>query len=139
MHIVMRTQFKVTLTPNSDNAAYSQYFPLPIHFNNYFMAEVPQVETNWIKIVLPVSKWKINGKLRLLVEFQRINSLISNEYVSNQTPVSTLFDAAKQLAGKSLICNFQCSQAYDCIRMVIQHSMGLVAFIFAHRTLPIEA
>ena len=55
---------------------------------------------------------KHDGKLRLLVDLRKINSLIADDYTNNNHPVSTLPDAAQHLAGKSLFCKLDCSQAY---------------------------
>ena len=71
--------------------------------------------------VLPFSKYvspifaqrKPNGKLRLLVDLRKINSLIADDYTNNNYPVSTLSDAAQHLAGNSLFCKLDCSQAYQ--------------------------
>ena len=61
-----------------------------------------------IKTTLPFSKYaspifaqkEPNGKLRLLVDLRKINNLISDDYINNNHPVSTLVDAAQHLAGK---------------------------------------
>ena len=91
--------------------------------------------------VLPFSKYpspifaqrKPNGKLRLLVDLRKINSLIADDYTINNQPVSTLSDATKHLAGKSLFCKLDCSQAYH-LQMADQRSMEMLAFNFASRT-----
>ena len=92
--------------------------------------------------VLPLSKYaspifarrKPNGKLRLLVDLRKINSLIADVYTNNNHPVSTLSDAAQHLAGKSLFCKLDCSQAYHCLQMADQTSSEMLAFSFASRT-----
>ena len=92
--------------------------------------------------VLPFSKYaspifaqrKPNGKLRLLVDLRKINSLIADDYTNNNHPVSTLSDAAQHLAGKSLFCKLDCSQAYHCLQMADQRSVEMLAFNFASRT-----
>ena len=74
---------------------------------------------------LPFSKYAVpifaqkkpNGKLRLLVDLRKINNLISDDYINNNHPVSTLVDAAQHLAGKKLFCKLDCSQAYHCLPM----------------------
>ena len=48
--------------------------------------------------------------------------------------VSTLSDAAQHLAGNSLFCKLDCSQAYHCLQMVDQRSVEMSAFNFASRT-----
>ena len=92
--------------------------------------------------VLPFSKHaspifaerKPNGKLRLLVDLRKINTLIADDYTNNSHPVSTLSDAAQHLAGKSLFCKLDSSQAYHCLQMVDQRSVEMLAFNFAGRT-----
>ena len=91
---------------------------------------------------LPFSKYaspifaqrKPNGKLRLLVDLRKINALISDDYINNNHPVSTLSDAAQHLAGKKLFCKLDCSQAYHCLQMADQRSIEMLAFNFASRT-----
>ena len=77
---------------------------------------------------------KPNAKLRLLVDLRKINGLIADDYTNNIHPVSTLSDAAQHLAGKSLFCKLDCSQAYHCLQMADQRSVERLAFIFASRT-----
>ena len=92
--------------------------------------------------VLPFSKnashifaqRKSNRKFRLLVDLKKINSLIADDYTSNNHSVSTLSDAAQHLAEKSLICKLDCSQAYHCLQMADQRSVEKLAFNFASRT-----
>ena len=75
-----------------------------------------------------------NGKLRLLVDLRKINSLIADDYTNNNHPVSTLSDAAQHLAGKSLFCKLDYSLAYHCLQMADQRSVEMLAFNFASRT-----
>ena len=91
---------------------------------------------------LPFSKYaspifaqeKPNGKLRLLVDLRKINNLIWDDYINNNHPVSTLADAAQHMAGKNLVCNLDCPQAYHCLQMTDQRSIESLAFNFASRT-----
>ena len=91
--------------------------------------------------VLPFSKYaspifaqkKPNGKLRLLVNLRKINTLIADDYTNKNHPVSTLSDAAQHLAGKSLFCKLDCSQTYHCLQMADQRSVEMLAFNFASR------
>ena len=97
---------------------------------------------NGIITVLPFSKYaspmfaqrKPNGKMRLLVDLRKINSLIADDYTIKNHPVSTLSDAAQNLAGKSLFCKLDCSQAYHCLQMADQRSVEMLPFNFASRT-----
>ena len=92
--------------------------------------------------MLPFSKYaspifaqrKPNGKLRLLVDLRKINTLIADDYTNNIHTVNILSDAAQHLAGKSLFCKLDCSQAYHCLQMADQRSVEMPAFNFASRT-----
>ena len=142
MDIGMNTEFKVKLTPKDDEAVYSQSLPMPIHLKEDLIVELALMHKYGIVAVLPFSKYaspifaqrKPNGKLRLLVDLRKIDSLIADDYTNNNHPVSTLSDAAQHLAGKSLFCKRDCSQAYHCLQMVDQRSMEMLSFISASRT-----
>ena len=94
-----------------------------------------------ISTTLPFSKYaspifvqrKPNGKLRLLVDLRKINTLIANDYISNNHPVSTLTNAAQHMAGKNMFRKLDCSQAYHCLQMADQQSIQRLAFNFANR------
>ena len=138
----MNTKFKVKLTPKDDKAVYSQSLPMPIHLKEDLNVELALMHKYGIMTVLPFSKHaspifaqrKSNRKLRLLVDLRKINRLIADDYANNNHPVSTLSDAAQHLAGKSLFCKLDCSQAYHCLQMADQRSVEMLAFIFASRT-----
>ena len=108
MDIGMNTEFKVKLTPKDDKAVYSQSLRMPIHPKEDLIVELALMHKYCIVTVLPFSKYaspifaqrKPNGKLRLLVDLRKINSLIADDYTNNNHPVSTLSDAAQHLAGK---------------------------------------
>ena len=125
MDIGMNTEFKVKLTPKDDKAVYSQSLPMPIHLKEDLIVELALMHKYGIITVLPFSKYssplfaqrKPNGKLRLLVDLWKINTLIADDYTKNNHPVSTLSDAAQHLARKSLFCKLDCSQAYHCLQM----------------------
>ena len=128
MDIGKNTEFKVKLTPKDDKAVYSQSLPMSIHLKEDLIVELALLHKYGIITVLPFSKYespifaqrKPNGKLRLLVELRKINSLIADDYTKNNHPVSTLSDAEQHLAGKSLFCKLDCSQAYHCLQMADQ-------------------
>ena len=89
----------------------------------------------FLKYASPIfARKKPNGKLRLLVDLRKINNLISDDYMNNNHPVSTLVDAAQHMAGKKLFCKLDCSQAYHCLQMAYQRSFEMLAFNFASRT-----
>ena len=142
MDIGMNTEFKVKLTPKDDKAVYSQSLPMPIHLKEDLIVELALMHKYGIITVQHFSKYaspifaqrKPNGKLRLLVDLRKINSLIADDYTNNNHPVSTLSDAAQHLAGKSLFCKLDCSQAYHCLKMADQRSVEMLAFNFASRT-----
>ena len=112
MDIGMNTEFKVKLTPKDDKAVYSQRLSMPIHLKEDLIVELALMNKYGIITVMPFSKYaspifaqrKPNGKLRLLVDLRKINSLVADDYTNNNRPVSTLSDAAQHLAGKSLFC-----------------------------------
>ena len=139
MDIGMNTEFKVKLTLKDDKAVYSQSLPMPIHLEENLIVELAPMHKYGIITVLPFSKYaspiiaqrKPNGKLRLLAGLRKINSLIAADYTNNNHPVSTLSDAAQHLAGKSLFCKLDCSQAYHCLQMADQRSVEMLAFNFA--------
>ena len=142
MDIGMNTEFKVKLTPKDDKAVYSPNLPMPIHLKEDLFVELALMHKYGIIRVLPFSKYaspifaqkKPNGKLRLFVDLRKINSLIADDYTNNNHPVSTLSDAAQHLAGKSLFCKLDCSQAYHCLQMADQRSVEMLAFNFPSRT-----
>ena len=92
--------------------------------------------------VLPLSKYaspnfeqrKPNGKVGFLVDLRKINNLIAEDYTNNNHPVSTLADAAQHLAGKSLFCKVNCTQAYHCLQMADPRSVEMLEVNFASRT-----
>ena len=130
------------LTPKDDKAAYSQSLPMPTHLKENLIVELALMQQYGIITVSPFSKYaspifaqrKPNGKLRLLVDLRKINTLIADDNTNNIHPVSTLSDAAQHLAGKSLFCKLDCSHAYHCLQMVDQRSVEMLAFNFASRT-----
>ena len=141
MDIGVNTDFKAKLTSNDDKAVYSQSLPMPIHLKGELIVELALMHKYGIITLSPFSKYaspvfaqrKPNGKLHLVVDLRKINTLIAADYTSNIHPVSTLSDAARLLAGKSLLCKLDCSQAYHCLQMADQRSVEKFAFNFAGR------
>ena len=115
---------------------------MPIYLKEDLNVELTLLNKYGIITVAPFSKYasprfaqrKPNGKLRLLVDLGKINNLIADDYTNNKHPVSTLSDAAQHLAGKSLFCKLDCSQAYHCLQMADQRSVEMLAFNSASRT-----
>ena len=140
--IGIKTEFKVQLTPLDNRPACSQSLPAPINLKDDILVELALLHKYGIITTLPFSKYaspifaqrKPNGKLHLLVDLRKINTLIADDYINNNHPVSTLTDAAHHMAGKNLFCKLDCSQAYHCLQMADQQSIELLAFNFASRT-----
>ena len=134
--------FKIKLTPKTDEPVYSQSLPCPTNLKEDLTVELALMHYFGIITTLPFSKYaspifaqrKLNGRLRLLVDLRKINNLISDDYINDNHPVSTLNDAAQHLAGKKLFWKLECSQGYHVLQMADQNSVQLLAFNFASRT-----
>ena len=141
MDVGMNTEIKVKLTPKDDKAVYSQNLPMTIHLKENLIVELALMHKYGVITVIPFSKYASpifaqrnpNGRVRLFVDLRKINKLIADNYTNNSHPVSTLSDAAQHLAGKSLFCMPDCSQAYHCSEMADQRSVEMLAFNFASR------
>ena len=128
-------KFKAKLTPNDDKPAYSQSLSAPINLKDNITVELALLHLYGSITTLPSSKYaspvfaqrKPNRRLRLLVDLRKINNLISQEYVNNNHPVSTLSDAAQHMAGRSF-CKPDCSQANPCLQMADFQSKLMLAF-----------
>ena len=112
----MNTEFQVKFTPKDNKAVYSQNLPMRILLKEKLIVELARMHKYAIITVLPFSKYaspkftkrKPNGKLRLLVDLRKKNSLVAVDYTNKNHPVSTLSDAAQHLAGKSVFCELDC-------------------------------
>ena len=119
------------LTPKDDKAVYSQSQPMQIHLKEDLIVELPLKPKYGFITVLRFSKYaspifaqrKPNGKIRLVVDLRKINTKIADDYTNNIHSVSTLTDAAQALAGKSLFCKLDCSQAYHYLQMADKWSV----------------
>ena len=97
MDIGMNKEFNVKLTPKDDKAVYSQSLPMPIYLKEDLNVDLALMHKYGIITVLPFSKYAIpifahrkpNGKLRLLVDLRKINTLIADDY-TNKTIQSAL-------------------------------------------------
>ena len=71
---------------------------------------------------------KLNGRLHVLVIMLKINNLITQDYVNNNHPVSTLSDAAQQMDYQSiqiLTFNFaSCTFAYQRLAQSLSRSLS---------------
>ena len=138
----MNEDFKFKLTPEDNSPAYSQVLPTLINLKEDILVELALLHRYGIIATLPFSKYaspifahtKTSGKLGILVVIQKTKNLISDVYVNNKHPVSTLTDAAQHIAGKRLFCNLDCLQAYHCLQMADQRSIEMLAFNYASRT-----
>ena len=144
LDIGINNSFKINLTPKDERPVYTQSLPVPISLKEDLTIELTLLHRYGIKTTLPFPKHcraspifaqrKPKGKLRLLVDLRKIHVLISDDYINNNHPVSTLSDAVQHLAGKKLFCKLDCSQAYHCLQMADQRSIEMLAFNFASRT-----
>ena len=90
LDIGMNTQFKVSITPQDNKPVYTQSLPVPINLKKNLTVELALMHRYGIITTLPFSKyaspifaqWKPNGKLRLLVDLRKINSLIADDYIN---------------------------------------------------------
>ena len=138
----MNAKFKVKLTPKDDKPIYGQNLPVPIHLKKDLVVELTLMHKYEINTVLTFSKSasrifaqrKPNGKLRVLVDLSKINTLIADDCTNNELPVSISSDAAQHLAGKSLFCMLHRYRASQYLQMADRRSVKKVAFKFARRT-----
>ena len=87
MNIGMNMEFKVKLTPKDDKTVYSYNLQMPIHLKEDLIVELASMHKYGITTVLPFYKYaspifaqrKPNGKMRLLVDLRKINSLIADD------------------------------------------------------------
>ena len=140
--IGINTDFKVQLTSLDNRPAYSQSLPARTNLKDDILVELALLHKYGVITTLTFSKYasptfaqrKPNRKLRLLVDLRKINTLIADDYINNNHPVSTLTDAAQHMVGNNLFCKLDCSRAYHCLQMADQQSIQLLAFNFASRT-----
>ena len=117
---------------------------MPIHLKENLIVEFALMHINGINTVLHFSKYagpifaprKPNGRLRLLVDLRKVNTLIADDFTNNNQPVSTLSDATLHLAGKLLSRKLDCTQTYDCLQIADQISAELSAFKMRAEFLP---
>ena len=140
--IGINTEFKVQFTPLDNRPAYSQSVPAPINLKDDILVELALLHKYGIITTLPFSKYaspifaqrKPNGKLRFLVDLRKINTLIADDYINNNHPVSTLTDAAQHMAGKNLFCKPDCFQVYHCLQISLTSNQSNSL----HSTLQVE-
>ena len=111
--IGINSEFKLQLIPLNNRPAYTQSLPAPIKFMDDILVELALLHKYGIITTLPFSKYaspmfaqrKPNGKLRLLVDLRKINTLIADDYINNNHPVSILTGAAHHMAEKTCSAN----------------------------------
>ena len=115
--IGINTEFKVQLTPLDNRPAYSQRLLAQINLKDDFLVKTALLHKYGIITTLRFSKYASpifaqrnpNGKLRLLVDLRKINTVIAGDYINNNRPVNTLTDAAQHMAEKNFFCKIDCS------------------------------
>ena len=136
----MNKEFTVQLTPKDYSLAYCPRLPanhpkkdilVDLAFS-IKMASLQHCRNQRTRA--PYLRRNPNGKLKLLVDLRKYNNLISDDFITNNHPVSTLTDAAQNVAGKKLFCKRDCSHAYHCLQMANQRSIQMLCFNFASRT-----
>ena len=122
--------------------AYSQSLPGPINLKDDILVELAVLHKYGIIRTLPFSKFasprfakrKPNGKLRLLFDLRKTNTVFADDHINENHPVSTLTNAAQPMAGKNFFCKLDCSHAFHCLQMADQQSTEFLAFNFSSRT-----
>ena len=136
------TEFKVQLTPLHIRLAYSQSLAARINLKDDILVELALLHKYGIITTLSFSKYarpilaqrKPNGKKPLMFDRQK-NTLLADDYINNNHPVSTLTDAAQHMAGNNFFCENDCSHAYHCLETADEYPIKLLAFNFASTTL----
>ena len=101
----INTEFKVEITPLDNRPSYSQSLPAPIILKENILVELALLHNYGIITTLPFSEYarpisaqrKPNGKLRRLVDLRKISTLIADDFINNNQPLSTLTDAAQYM------------------------------------------
>ena len=142
LDIGISTEFKTKLTPKHDEPVYAQSLPTPTNLEDDLLVELALMMQEYgIITTLPYIKYsspifaqrKPIGKLRTLVDIRRINNFLKNDYNQHNNPVTTMADAAHQMAGKRYFCKLDSSQAYHCLQIADEQSVQLLAFNFGSR------
>ena len=87
MDIGMNMEFKMRLTTKDDKAVYSQNLPMLVHLKDDLIVDFTLMHKCEIITVLPLPKYanpvfaqrKLNGKLRLFVVLEKINTLMADD------------------------------------------------------------
>ena len=103
---------RVKLTPKDDPPVYSQSSPMPINLKEDIFVELALLNRYgnlttllFAKYASPIfARKKPDGNWGAVVNLRKINNLNSDDYNNNNSPVSTLIDAAQHMAGEKLFC-----------------------------------
>ena len=136
MEVDINIEFKVKLTSIDQSPAYSQSLPKPINLKKANAVELAPFQkyghfTTFSfskEVSLLFAQKKPYRKLRLLVDFRKINNLISAKYINNNRLLGTLTDAGQHIAGRNVFFQRDCSQTYHCLQMADQRSAEMLAF-----------
>ena len=102
------TELKIKLTPVHPLPVYLQGPPAPIQLRFEILVELALLQYFNIVTTLSHSKnsspiflhRKSPGKFRFLIDFRRVNHLLSNDYFKSKFPISKMAVAAKDFAGE---------------------------------------
>ena len=91
------------MAPIDESPAYSQNLPTPMNLKENITVEVDLLHKygnistfKFSKYESPILAPRIpNGNLRLIVDIQKINKFISDDYINNNHSVSTLTNATQ--------------------------------------------
>ena len=99
--------FKVKLTPKDERPIYTQSLSVPINLKEDLTVELALMHRYSIITKLPFSKnaSPIFAQRNPTCRPTKNNALISDDYINNNHPVSTLPDAPQHLAGKKTFVN----------------------------------
>ena len=133
------TELKIKLTPEHDMPVYVQSPITPIHLRDELIVELALMHYFNLVTTLSHSKYsspvfaqrKSSGKRRILIDLQRINHLLRNDYINTNFPISNMSNASNHFACKTFFTKLDCSQAYHCVQLADDLSVQLLAFNFA--------
>ena len=135
-NIGVTTDIKVELTPKVDKTVYNQNSLMPIRLRRHIIVGIALNYKNGNIAVLPFSRYaspifaqrKPNAKYCLPMDLRKMNLLTADDYTDNNHSLSTLSDTTQHLAGISLSCILDCSQAYHCLQLADQQAVEMLAF-----------
>ena len=116
LDVAYNSKITMKLTPENDQPLYPT---TPIHLREELQVELALLKyfgkipsLNHSKYCSPIfAHHKPYGKVRSLVDLQRINHLLLHDYHNNNFPISTMADITTHFTGKYFFCKLDCSQA----------------------------